>query len=162
MTKLRTRLTRSETLAHLANMLQLHRFVFMSGKGLYRKWNTNKRIMEDVMEALIAAVYLDQNLVVAKNFFIGLLLKYVDMQEMHKDRNYKDILMRFQHARAQPLPVYTSQEVVVHMQDMPHKHFKVTVNIDDRIGHGRHRTKKGAEQEAARSVLRLLGVPLDE
>lgn len=162
MTKLRTRLTRSDTLAHLARVLQLDRFVFMSGKGLYRKWNTNKRILEDVFEALIGAIYLDQGLVVAKNFFIGVIHKYIDMSEMHKDRNYKDILMRYQHARSQPLPEYISKEIVVHEEDKVRKHFHVSVTIDQCIGTGTHRTKKGAEQEAARAVLMSLGVPLDD
>ena len=163
MTKLRTRLTRSETLAYLASTLQLDRFIFMSGKGLYRGWNKNKRILEDVMEALVAAIYLDQGLVAAKNFFLDLVHKVVDMDEMHKDRNYKDILMRHQHARAQPLPVYVAEELVhTDQTGRTMRSFRVTVDIDGFVGKGTHRTKKGAEQEAAMMVLKSLGVPLDE
>lgn len=162
MTKLRTRLTRSETLAHLAECLQLDRFVFMSGKGLYRGWNKNKRILEDVMEACIGAVYMDRGLAVAKNFFIALIETYIDMNDMHKDRNYKDILMRHQHARAQPLPVYESEVVYKEEGEKRFKQFKVAVDIDGHIGNGMGKTKKMAEQAAARDVLLKIGVTLDD
>lgn len=162
MTKLRTRLTRSETLAFLAEKLQLDRFVFMSGKGLYRKWNTNKRIMEDCMESLIGAVYLDQGLAQAKNFFIGLIEQHIDMNDMLKDRNYKDIAMRRQHACGQPLPVYECETLIQTDNERRIKIFCVRVEIDSHVGHGTGRTKKEAEQAAARDVLLKLGVPLDD
>lgn len=162
MTKVRTRLTRSETLAYLATCLQLDRFVFMSGKGLYRKWNTNTRILEDCLEALVGAVYLDMGMVHAKNFFLGLIEKYVDMDEMMKDKNYKDVLMRTMHARSKPLPVYESEMLVQVENEKRVKYFKVTVEIDGRRGIGHGRTKKNAEQEAAKDILLQMGVPLDE
>jgi len=162
MTKLRTRLTRSETLAYFAERLELDRFVFMSGKGLYRGWNKNKRILEDVMESLVGAVYLDMGLAVAKNFFVSLIERFVDMTDMLKDRNYKDILMRHQHARAQPLPVYECDSQLQIENEKRFKIFHVTINIDGHIGYGQGRTKKMAEQHAARDVLLKLGVQLDD
>lgn len=161
MTKLRTRLTRSETLAYLASKLQLDRFVFMSGKGLYRRWNTNKRILEDCMESLIGAVYLDQGLAQAKNFFVHVVEKYIDFEDVLKDRNYKDILMRRQHACAKPLPVY---ECETHQSRDEHRTrlFCVSVCIDTHVGCGTGRTKKEAEQAAARDVLLKLEIPLDD
>lgn len=162
MTKLRTRLTRSETLAFLAERLQLDRFVYMSGKGLYRKWNTNKRILEDCMESLIGAVYLDQGLAQAKNFFIGLIERHIDMNDMLKDRNYKDIAMRRQHACGQPLPAYECETLVQIENERRIKIFRVSVPIDEHVGYGAGRTKKEAEQAAARDVLVKLGVQLDD
>ena len=143
MTKVRTRLTRSETLAYLARCLQLDRFVYISGKGLYRKWNANMRILEDCLEALVGAVYLDMGMVHAKNFFLGMIEKYVDMDDMMKDRNYKDALMRTMHALSKPLPVYES-ETLVHVENENRriKYFRVTVRIDEHIGLGNGTTKK--------------------
>jgi ribonuclease III len=173
LTKMRTRLCRSDTLAHLARKLQLDRFIFMTGKGLYRRWNTNKRILEDVFESLVGAIYLDQGMVAAKTFFLGLVMRHIDMNDMLKDRNYKDILMRYQHARSQPLPEYESRSVPRRCctdvgnnnnnnASMTCKVFEVRVVIDGFIGVGMHPTKKGAEQSAAKSVLTLLKVPLDD
>lgn len=162
MTKIRTRITRSETLAYLATQLQLDRFVFMSGKGLYRGWNQNKRIMEDVMEALVAAVYLDQGLAAAKNFFVGLIHTHIDMNDMMKDRNFKDNLMRTAHARGLPLPVYESEQRIESHDDKRWKVFYVTAALDGHVGYGKGRTKKEAEQAAARDALVKLGIPLDE
>lgn len=163
MTKLRTRLTRSETLAFFASKLQLDRFVFMSGKGLYRRWNTNKRILEDCMESLIGAVYLDQGLAQAKNFFIGLIETYIDFDDLLKDRNYKDILMRRQHACGQPLPVYLCEtHQNVDENERRSRVFCVSVCIDAHVGYGTGSTKKEAEQLAARDVLLKLEIQLDD
>lgn len=160
MSKVRTRLTRSETLAYLARCLQLDRFIFMSGKGLYRGWNKNTRILEDCMEAMVGAVYLDMGMAQAKNFFLGLVDRFIDMSDMLKDRNYKDLLMRTMHARAQPLPVYECETVVNAEKKL--KHFRVSVTIDGHIGIGMGRTKKSAEQEAAKGVLLKLGIEIEE
>ena len=155
LTIIRTRLTRSEMLATFAQALGLGRFVVLPGKGLYRGWYNSKKTLEDVFEALVGAIYLDLGLTTAKDFIIAVFAT-VDTTELMKDRNYKDILMRYQHARAQPLPVYRATE------DRDNRTFTVAVQIDAFSGKGSHRTKKGAEQAAARDVLIKLGVQLDD
>lgn len=163
LTKIRTRLTRSETLAYLAEKLLLDRFVYMSGKGLYRKWNRNKRILEDLMESTIGAVYLDQGLAQARNFILGLIERYIDMDDMLKDRNFKDGLLRYSHAHALPLPVYES-EMRVHTDEKERriKDFHVRVEVRGHVGYGTGKTKKSAEQEAAKDVLVKLGEKVEE
>jgi len=156
LTVMRTRLTRSETLATFARKLDLGRFVFLPGKGLYREWYNSPRILEDVYESLVGAIYMDLGLNSAKLFIYSTYNLYVDWSDMHKDRNYKDQLMRVCHSRSHPLPTYVSDE------DRERRVFKVTVTIDSsNYGYGEHRTKKGAEQIAARETLRMLHVPID-
>jgi ribonuclease-3 len=134
----------------------------MSGKGLYRKWNTNMRILEDCLEALVGAVYLDMGMVHAKNFFLGLIEKFIDMDDMMKDRNYKDALMREMHARSKPLPVYECEMLVQVENEKRVKYFRVSVCIDAFTGAGRGKTKKIAEQAAAKDILLQMGVELDD
>ena len=156
LTIVRTRLTRSDMLAKFAHELGLGRFALMSGKGLYRGWYNSKKILEDLFESTVGAIYLDLGLATAKQFIISVFDRCVDWNDLMIDRNWKDQLMRHQHARHQPLPVYQSSE------DKENKMFHVVVDIDGKMGRGSHRTKKGAEQEAAKHILKLLGVPVSD
>jgi ribonuclease III len=159
LTKLRTRLCRSEALATLARHLHLESYVFMSGKALYRNWNTNTRILEDVFEALIGAIYIDQGLAPAKEFFTSVLLRWTDFNKLQLDFNYKDQLMRYCHAHSLPLPSYECTDT---MSKDAGKLFLIRVQIRDKHGYGKHRVKKAAEQDAALAVLKALNVPVDE
>ena len=66
LTKARTKLVRGETLAKIANTLNLNELVIMDEKGMRNQWNNNPKILEDVFEALIGAIYMDIGLIHAK------------------------------------------------------------------------------------------------
>ena len=72
LTKARTKLVRGETLAHIANHIGLNKFVVMDEKGMRNGWNSNTKVLEDVFESLIGAVYLDLGLLHAKEFILKL------------------------------------------------------------------------------------------
>jgi ribonuclease-3 len=50
LTKARTKLVRSETLADIALKLGLNKLVLMDEKGIRNGWNNNPKILEDVFE----------------------------------------------------------------------------------------------------------------
>ena len=157
LTRLRTRLVNSKTLSKLAQELQLDRFIMMSERALQNGWQHNPRILEDTFEALIGAIYLSEGLVVARQFLITLYQMYIDFTQLMKEENYKDQLMRFCQANGWPLPEY---EVLATHQHHPKSVFEVVVKVQqDATGTGRGHTKKAAQQEAAKSALRTLGVP---
>src|SRR5210317_198533 len=68
LTKARTKLVRGETLANIARKLNLDRWVLMDDKGMRNGWNKNTKVLEDVFEALLGAIYLDIGLIHAKTF----------------------------------------------------------------------------------------------
>ena len=70
LTKARTKLVRGETLAKIANTLNLNELVIMDEKGMRNRWNNNPKILEDVFEALIGAIYMDIGLIHAKEFIL--------------------------------------------------------------------------------------------
>jgi len=156
LTILRTKLTRSETLFRYSLKLGLQQFVFMSGKCIYRGYHQSKKILEDVFEALIGAIYLDHGLLSAKEFILGVVEKHTDWETMKKNFNYKDILMRHQHQIQMPLPKYES------IKDEETRLFNVTIRLNGLVSHGREKTKKKAEQLAAKDMLQKMGIPIDE
>mgnify|MGYP006268406287 CR=1 FL=1 len=147
LTKARTRIVRGKTLAEVSRRLGLYKYVQMDEKGLRNNWNTNEKILEDVYEALVGAVYLDLGLLYAKEFVLGTLeIENISLE----DDNYKDHLMRWCQSKKYDLPVY--DPILLKSGT-----FSVSVKVNGTVmatGYGR--TKKEAEQHAARCSLDLI------
>lgn len=156
LTIMRTKLTRSEMLHTYALAIGLQQFVYMSGKCVYRGYHHSKKVLEDIFESVIGALYLDHGLIVAKQFILDTVERYTDWDDVKRNRNYKDILMRCQHKIQQPLPTYVSTK------DEEARQFHVTIDLNGHTAHGSDRTKKKAEQRAAKHMLQLMGVAVDD
>ena len=72
LTKARTKLVRGETLANIATKLKLYNWVQMDEKGMRNQWNKNPKILEDVFESLVGAIYMDLGLLHAKQFILNI------------------------------------------------------------------------------------------
>ena len=157
LTRVRTKLVSGKCLSWLAWRLGLQRYTLMNEKALRQGWNCNPRILEDVFESLVGCVYLDLGLTTAKTFLLAVIERFVDFQDLIRDTNYKDILMRYAQARGLSLPDYVPVPVHAHAAAA----FDVTVAVQGVTGRGFDTCKKGAEQRAALQALQGLGVPLD-
>ena len=106
LTKARTRLVRGETLTNIAIKLGLNDLVLMDEKGMRNGWNNNPKILEDVFEALIGAIYMDLGLLHAKEFILLIYNdpEYVNLNAIMIDDNFKDHLMRYCQIMNLPLP----------------------------------------------------------
>lgn len=145
LTKARTKLVRSETLADIALKLGLNELVLMDEKGMRNSWNNNPKILEDVFEALVGAIYMDLGLLHAKQFVLRIYQdpKYVDLNSIMVDDNYKDHLMRYCQLNNLPLPEY---RVIAHEDGV----FFIDAMINNQYaGRGYAKSKKQAEQNAA-------------
>jgi ribonuclease-3 len=146
LTKARTKLVRGETLAKIANSMGLNDLVIMDEKGMRNSWNNNPKILEDVFEALIGAIYMDLGLLHAKEFVLRTYNNpnLVDMNTIMVDDNYKDHLMRHCQVNNKQLPEY---RVAGHHEGL----FYIDVYIDNNyVSRGIAKSKKQAEQEAAK------------
>ena len=152
LTKARTKLVRGETLAKIANALNLNELVIMDEKGMRNGWNNNTKILEDVFEALIVAIYMDIGLIHAKEFILRIYQdpKLVDMNSIMIDDNYKDHLMRHCQLNGWPLPEY---RVACHYEGF----FYIDIYIDNVFrSRGVARSKKQAEQNAAQMYFQVM------
>jgi ribonuclease-3 len=149
LTKARTKIVRGSTLSVISERLGLYKWVVMDDKGINKGWNRNPKILEDVLEALIGAMYLDLGIIHTKQFVFKLLEENpIDMN----DDNYKDQLMRFCQNRKYELPVYTVDSLVNSV-------FYVSVSVNVYVyGRGAGTTKKQAEQFAALEALKHFGL----
>ena len=152
LTKARTKLVRGETLAKIANTLNLNELVIMDEKGMRNQWNNNPKILEDVFEALIGAIYMDIGLIHAQEFILRIYQdpEIVDMNSIMVDDNYKDHLMRHCQVNNWPLPEY---RVCAHHEGL----FYIDIYIDDMFrARGAAKSKKQAEQNAAQMYFQVL------
>ena len=152
LTKARTKLVRGETLAKIANTLNLNELVIMDEKGMRNQWNNNPKILEDVFEALIGAIYMDIGLIHAKEFILRIYQdpEIVDMNSIMVDDNYKDHLMRHCQVNNWPLPEY---RVCAHHDGL----FYIDIYIDNMFrARGAAKSKKQAEQNAAQMYFQVL------
>jgi ribonuclease-3 len=148
LTKARTKIVRGSTLSIISERLGLHRWIVMDDKGISKGWNKNPKILEDVLEALIGAIYIDLGIIHTKQFVFKLLEENpIDMN----DDNYKDQLMRFCQTHKYELPVYNVDTLVQGV-------FYVSVFVNGYLyGRGSGTTKKQAEQVAAYEAIKNLG-----
>lgn len=161
LTRVRTKLVSGTCLSKLARHLQLHRFIQMNERAMSMNWNHNSRILEDVFESLIGALYYSEGLVVARNFLLSLYTICVDFTELHKEENYKDQLMRYTQSKGISLPEYWVLATHPPIGEETKPTFEIAVTVEGHTGNGTGHTKKQAQQMAAQHTLRLLGIPLD-
>lgn len=148
LTKARTKLVRHEMLASIARKLGLQNHILMDQKGLANGWNNNPKILEDVFESLVGALYLDLGLISVKAFILALYQNpyYVDLNTIMTDDNWKDHAMRFCQTLKYELPEYRLMD----------QGLSGIFTVDIYIGpfppaRGHGRTKKAAEQLAAKA-----------
>lgn len=150
LTRIRTKLVSGTVLSKISKALGLQQYVVMNERGLANGWNANDRILEDVFEAFVGCLYLDVGLQAATTFVERVYESYIDFDEILRDNNYKDILMRHTQANNIPLPEYQSLDTVFDGK----KIFEVHCWVNKiPCGYGRHRNKKQAEQRAAYQAL---------
>ena len=149
LTKARTKLVRGEMLAQIALKLGLDKWIQMDEKGMRNNWNKNPKILEDVFESLIGAIYLDLGLLHAKQFVLKIYEdpQMVDMRCLQVDDNFKDKTMRFSQMHSLPLPEY---RIFSHENGI----FTIDMYINNHfLGRGTGKNKKLAEQMAAKQFV---------
>lgn len=151
LTRARTKIVRSETLAGFAKQLGLGELILMDDKGIRNSWNYNPKIMEDCFEALIGAIYLDLGMIQVKNFILN-IIEAANVSLV--DDNYKDQVMRYCQAMKHHAPEY-----IVHTMDQGY--FVIHIKLNGVVcGQGMASNKKQAEQNAALMALKTMNLTI--
>ena len=156
LTKIRTKLVNGKTLSFLAEKLNLGKFLILNTKVENINGRTNKRILEDIFEALICAIYLDLGFDYAEKFIISTINKFINFDELLIDNNYKDILLRYCQNKYSTTPTYE----LIESYGPPHnKTFKIVCLINGKKHkYGIGKNKKDAEQISAQETINELNI----
>jgi ribonuclease-3 len=156
LTRIRTKLVSGMTLCTLASKLGLQDLVVMNDRANRLGWRNNDRIKEDIFEAIVGALYLDQGIPTCRRWIVQLLETHVDWDHLLEDTNFKDILMRTCQANGWELPEYRMEQA---SGPEHQRQFTVAVWVRGaRVSEGADCSKKRAEQHAARLALDALGM----
>jgi ribonuclease III len=152
MTRLRASLVRRETLARLAEDIDLGSYLFM-GKGEESSGGRKKLPnLAGALEALIAAVYLDKGMDAVRKIVLDLYaVEWKKLTSGEHGIDYKSKLQEVTQSRFQEIPAY---RLVSETGPDHDKQFVVDVLVRAKvIGSGAGKSKKLAETEAAKQAL---------
>lgn len=155
LTKLRASLVCEKSLCGFAKELGLGEYLKLS-KGETKSGGANRAsILSDAFEAVIASIYLDGGIEEAKKFILRFVIPSIENPKPKAFKDYKTNLQEI----VQQNPEEVLEYVLVEESGPDHKkHFVVEVCLNNNvIGKGGGRSKKEAEQQAAREALELMG-----
>jgi len=154
LTRLRASLVNSKATSRYAKRIGLDKFILFAPQE--NEINVNPDIYSDFFEALIGAIYLDGGI----ESCIRFIKRIVDFTEATDTLDYKTKLQEFVQKEYGILPKY---EVKNTKGPEHNKTFYVVVKVKGRIkGHGEGKSKKEAEQNAAKQALELIKVKKDK
>ncbi len=156
LTKLRAAIVCEKSLCQLAEAIDLGSQIKL-GRGEENTGGRNRpSILADAFEALIAAIYLDGGILAATDFILPLVEQNLEKQKQLAFTDYKTILQEV----IQKNPEEKLSYVLVSEEGPDHdKMFYVEVHLNSNvIGKGSGKSKKTAEQTAAKEALDLMGI----
>src|SRR5262245_32975358 len=159
LTKLKSIVVSRQTCAKISQALGLREFLVL-GKGMTTHPAVPPSVLSDVLESLIAAVYLDGGIVAAREFVLGYFGPEIESAASGDlGGNYKSLVQQFAQREHGVTPTY-------HLLDEKgpdhSKCFKMTAQIGPtRFPAAWGRSKKESEQRAAQNAIcQLRGEPL--
>ena len=155
LTKLRASLVCEKSLFEFAKQINLGDYIVLS-KGERKNGGAERpSIVSDAFEALIAAVYLDGGMKPASKHVLNFIIPAIKNSKKPQVKDYKTTLQEI----IQKNPGERLEYVLVSESGPDHnKHFVFEVHLNSNvIGKGGGKSKKEAEQQAAREALELMG-----
>lgn len=152
LTRFRSALVRKETLARISLTIDLGDYLYLGNGEEAGGGRSKPANLARALEAVIAAIYLDQGLEAAKYFILKLFNNETQKQaQLATGSDYKSQLQEVIQAERQLTPSYHIIEAI----GPDHaKEFTVEVRIGNvTLGKGSGKSKKSAEMEAAREAL---------
>lgn len=156
LTKTRAALVCEKSLCGFSRSLEVGSFLRLSHGEMHSGGRERASILADVFESTTAAIYLDSgDLDQARTFILRFIAPAAKSRSGKAFKDYKTTLQEIiqQNPEEQLEYVLTGESGPDH-----EKHFTVEVHLNSNvIGKGGGRSKKEAEQQAAREALELMG-----
>lgn len=156
LTRMRSQVVKGQTLAKIAVDYDLSQYLLLGAGERKSGGFRRESILEDAIEAIIGAVYLDSDLNTCKEFVLQLVsehLKKLDPKTAMKDP--KTLLQEYLQSRKRPLPIYDVVEITGQAHN---QQFTVSCTLDnDDVFQAKGTSRRKAEQAAAKQALEVIG-----
>lgn len=157
LTQIRASLVCEKSLAELARKLDLGSGIKL-GRSESRSNGTSKdSILADTFEAVLGAIYLDSNGEVARDWTLNVFGDKLDNIEYEADINYKSELQIYFQKRDKNTDVVRYRLINKTGPDHAPRFVVEAVYQDKVIGCGKGKSRKIAEQEAAKDAFEKMG-----
>ncbi|MBQ3092375.1 MAG: ribonuclease III [Clostridia bacterium] len=156
MTKLRASIVCEQSLFEFAQEIGLGQYLLLGKGEINGGGNKRPSVLSDAVEAVLAAIYLDGGIEAAKDFILEFIICKADMiAKGHKLIDYKTSLQEIVQKNHQETLSY---HLKAESGPDHNKTFVIEVHINSNpIAVGEGRSKKLAEQAAAKAALELMG-----
>ena len=159
LSKLRQTIVCESTLSKIASRIKLGEYLHIGSAEENLDLRKRKKVLADALEALIAAVYLDDRTnahgALYRAVIICLFEKEIDNILKSGNRDYKTLLQQFVEKNGDALLRYEIEESGPEHD----KTFIATAYINNnKVGDGKGSTKRAAEMQSAKVALRLFGI----
>jgi ribonuclease-3 len=155
LTVLRAALINYQMLAKVAREIDLENYLLLSKGEAKDTGKGREAILADALEALTAAIYLDQGYKTSEKFVIKFLLPH--LEEIEKKQLYKDSKSLLQEIIQEQSKLTPTYKVLEESGPDHQKIFRVGVYVGERlIAEGRGSSKQEAEINAASQALSSL------
>ncbi|MBQ1838252.1 MAG: ribonuclease III [Ruminococcus sp.] len=155
LTKLRASLVCERSLFEFARQIDLGSYLLLSKGERNNGGSERPSIVSDAFEALIAAIYIDGGMAPVTKHILNFVVPAIKNSKRKPVKDYKTTLQEI----TQQNPGERLEYVLASESGPDHnKHFVFEVHLNSNvIGKGGGRSKKEAEQQAAREALELMG-----
>jgi ribonuclease-3 len=142
-----------EALVEISITLGLGEYILLSDSEKSTGGQTKESNLENVLEALIGAIFIDSGIEIVKDFIYR---NWYDIAKEVTDAptNPKNIVQELAQGQKLPLPTY---EIIERCGPDHSPLFKIKVVMGNYIGIGSAGNKKSAEQNAAKDLLDKMG-----
>ena len=156
MTALRSALVNADTCSRVAASLDVNDYLLLSKGESKDMGRARQYILANTLEALIGAIYLDQNYEAAKDFILKHMAPLAE--EILSTGAWIDAKSLFQEKAQEYIGLTPVYKTVKESGPDHDKHFTVSVSVGpDAYGTGEGKSKQDAEQSAARAALEAKG-----
>lgn len=156
--RIKSAVVSEESLSEVALRLDFPRFILIGRGEEINDGRHKKAILADAMEAVIAAIYLDQGFECARGYVLSFIKGQVErvLEGRNSNKDYKSMLQEYLQKRKNKVPEY----LLDHTEGPQHQQrFFVKVFLGNKcFGPAEGPNKKSAEQNAARMALTSLGL----
>jgi ribonuclease-3 len=156
LSRLRAYLVKGEMLAKIAFEIDLGNYLFLGQGELKSGGFRRASILADALEAIFAAIFLDNGFSAAQKVILKLYQQLMDDPALHDNlKDAKTQLQEYLQAQKYPLPEYTLLNVVGEEHDQIF-YISCKVATLNKFAQGQGETRRKAEQLAAKHLLRQL------